>query len=253
MCIRDRLTAVTAGSWLSSNSSVATVTSEGLVMAVSQGTVDFTFHSSVSGCPSNSISGIVVNGKPTVNIDLVGSACVNSSTQLQALVSGGSSPYTFNWEGPSSYTASAQSVNITSNGTYRVTVTDEKGCVAENTAFIHELFEPLIITLQPEVCEGTSVTLIASGTNAVSYQWSANAGNATTQAVSVLPSFPSTTYIVTVTNDIGCSNTAVSTILAKQTPIVHITGSDSICVGGTTTLTPTALSLIHISEPTRPY
>lgn len=235
-----QLTAVTQGSWLSSNSSVATVTSEGLVMAVSQGTVDFTFHSSVSGCPSNSISGIVVNGKPTVNIDLVGSACVNSSTQLQALVSGGSSPYTFSWEGPNSYTASAQSVNITSNGTYRVTVTDEKGCVAENTAFIHELFEPLIITLQPEVCEGTSVTLIASGTNAVSYQWSANAGNATTQAVSVLPTYPSSTYIVTVTNDIGCSNTAVSTILAKQTPVVHITGSDSICVGGTTTLTPSA-------------
>lgn len=235
-----QLTSVTAGSWLSSNSSVATVTSEGLVMAVSQGTVDFTFHSSVSGCPSNSISGIVVNGKPTVNIDLVGSACVNSSTQLQALVSGGSSPYIFNWEGPNSYTASAQSVNITSNGTYRVTVTDEKGCVAENTAFIHELFEPLIITLQPEVCEGTSVTLIASGTNAISYQWGANAGNATTQAVSVLPTFPSTTYVVTVTNDIGCSNTAVSTILAKQTPLVHITGSDSICVGGTTTLTPSA-------------
>ena len=99
----------------------------------------------------------------------------------------------------------------------------KKGCSAESTAFIHELFEPLIITLQPEVCEGTSVTLIASGTNVVSYQWSANAGNATTQAVSVTPVYPNSTYVVTVTNDIGCSSTAVTTILAKQTPVVHIT------------------------------
>ena len=38
------LNAATAGSWLSSNPSVATVTSEGLVNAISQGVVDFTFH-----------------------------------------------------------------------------------------------------------------------------------------------------------------------------------------------------------------
>ncbi len=242
MCVggSTQLNAATAGSWLSSNPSIATVTSEGLVNAISQGIVDFTFHSSVSGCPSNQIAGIVVNGNPTVAIDLAGSACVNSSTQLQALVSGGNSPFTFNWEGPNSFTASAQSVGITSNGTYHVTVTDEKGCSAESTAFIHELFEPLIITLQPEVCEGTSVTLIASGTNVVAYQWSANAGNATTQAVSVTPTYPNSTYVVTVTNDIGCSSTAVTTILAKQTPVVHITGNDSICVYNTTTLTPTA-------------
>ena len=42
----------------------------------------------------NQIAGIVVNGNPTVSIDLAGSACVNSSTQLQALVSGGNSPFT---------------------------------------------------------------------------------------------------------------------------------------------------------------
>ena len=84
-----------------------------------------------------------------------------------------------------------------------------------------------------------SVTLIASGTNVVSYQWSANAGNATTPAVSVTPVYPNSTYVVTVTNDIGCSSTAVTTILAKQTPVVHITGNDSICVYNTTTPTPT--------------
>ncbi|MBK8701457.1 MAG: Ig-like domain-containing protein [Saprospiraceae bacterium] len=232
------LVAGISGNWVSSNPAIATVNSSGVVTGVSNGTVDFTFHSAASGCPSDQISGIVVNSQPTVTIDFNGSVCVSNNTQLSAVVSGGTSPYSYNWSGPNSFSANSQFISITTNGNYQVTVSDDKGCTTTNNGYIHEIYQPLIVTLQPEVCQGTSVTLTASGANAVSYQWGANAGNATTQAVSVLPVYPSSTYIVTVTNDLGCSSTATTTIIAKQTPTVNITGQDTICTGDTTNLNP---------------
>jgi len=52
---------------------------------------------------------------------------------------------------------------------------------------------------------GSSTVLIANG--ATSYQWSANAGSATTSTVSVSPTVP-TTYTVVGTNTVGCSSSA---------------------------------------------
>ena len=74
---------------------------------------------------------------------------------------------------------------------------------------------------------------------AVAYQWDSNAGNAQTQSVTVFPSPPSTTYFVTVTNDIGCTSVATAMINVDEKTDVAITGDSEICIGETTQLLPT--------------
>ena len=68
--------------------------------------------------------------------------CIGATINLTATnASGGTSPYTYGWSGPLSYTSSLQnpaiSNSITSmNGTYAVTVTDSKGCTGSSSVAV---------------------------------------------------------------------------------------------------------------------
>ncbi|MBK6785473.1 MAG: hypothetical protein IPG79_18270 [Saprospiraceae bacterium] len=90
-------------------------------------------------------------------------------------------PFTYNWSGPSGFTGNTQTINITLNGNYYLTVTDANLCTAVTSGFLYERYEPFIVTLQTNICEGTSITLDVNSTSAISYLWSPNAGNATTK------------------------------------------------------------------------
>jgi hypothetical protein len=90
------------------------------------------------------------------------------------------------------------------------------------------------ITGTNTICEGGSTTLTASGGG--TYQWSSNAGSVTTTAVTVTPT-ATTTYTVTVTGTNGCTATATRTVTVNPKPTAAITGTNTICEGGSTTLT----------------
>jgi hypothetical protein len=61
---------------------------------------------------------------------------------IDLTVSGGTSPYTYAWTGPTTYTANTQDISSLKYGQYSVTITDSKGCTTTNSAFIYE----------PEIC-----------------------------------------------------------------------------------------------------
>ncbi|MBK6785472.1 MAG: hypothetical protein IPG79_18265 [Saprospiraceae bacterium] len=63
------------------------------------------------------------------------------------------------------------------------------------------------------------------------------------------PAVPSSTYLVTVTNDIGCTAVPSLTINVNPKPIVSVTGPSTICVGSTTTLSPTTGGTWTSSNP----
>ncbi len=186
----------------------------------------------------------------TATIDYNGSVCLKSNSVLTANTSSGTAPFIYSWTGPSGFTGNTQNVNITANGNYALTITDNLGCSGSTTGFVYSEFVPAVVSVSTTVCEGDNITLTASGTNATSYLWSSNASNATTAAVTVTPGLPSSTYIVTVTNNLGCTASVSSTINVTAKPTVTISGGNTICQGFTTTLSPTTGGTWSSTNPT---
>ena len=57
---------------------------------------------------------------------------------INLTVSGGTTPYTYAWTGPLSYTSTTEDPSALKYGSYSVTVTDANGCTTTATAFIYE-------------------------------------------------------------------------------------------------------------------
>lgn len=85
------------------------------------------------------------------------------------------------------------------------------------------------------LCNGTTATLTASGVN--SYTWANNGSQ--TGVISVNPS-SNTIYTVSGTNSNGCISTRTIGIIANTSvPTISVTGTQSVCLGRTATLTAT--------------
>src|SRR5206468_1866900 len=69
------LSPTTGGTWISSNTSIATVTNAGVITGVSAGSVTFTFTDGTTGC-TNTTTSVTVNARPlTFNVTGGGSYC----------------------------------------------------------------------------------------------------------------------------------------------------------------------------------
>jgi hypothetical protein len=126
----------------------------------------------------------------------------------------------------------SNSIQVNTSGTYSVVVTGANAC--STTATTTVTVNPLpTITVSPTdtlVQAGQIVTLQASG--GTSYSWSN--GGSTSSINTIL----SGTFVVTGTDDNGCSSQATATVVVENAPIVaiEVIGSDEICEGETTTL-----------------
>jgi hypothetical protein len=128
---------------------------------------------------------------------------------------GGTPPYTYSWN-----TSPAQVTQTASNliaGTYIVTVTDSKGCIATSTASVTQPAQALsnVIgqTVQNVKCNGTATGIITvsnpvGGTPPYSYKWNTIPIQNTQLATNV----PAGVYSVTVTDNNGCIATAFTTV-----------------------------------------
>ncbi|HMU04275.1 MAG TPA: hypothetical protein PJ990_11650, partial [Saprospiraceae bacterium] len=159
---------------------------------------------------------ITVVSNPTVTLDYNGSVCLTDNSTLSAIASQGTPSYQYNWTGPNTFTGNTQTVSITQNGNYYLTITDSKGCMATTSGFVYQKYEPVIVNTQNTVCQGTSVNLQVNASGTPTYQWSPNAGNSNNPQVTVIPELPGSTYYVTVTNSQGCSVVANATINVNE-------------------------------------
>ncbi len=134
--------------------------------------------------------------------------------------SGGTAPYTFEWDTPET------TVCPTENTIYSVTLTDANGCTAEDEMTINLLPEVSVNAGEDtSICPGSCYTLSAAGsggTGSYSFSWSS------TEAT-VCPG-QTTTYSVTVTDAEGCSATDEMTI-SVYAPTEAITQLHEMCIG----------------------
>ena len=163
------------------------------------------------------------------------SICQGNSLTLAAAVTGGTAPFTYEWDvAPDSPTAlpSTSSLTVTpesGENTYTVTITDANGCSATASTTVALLESPTAnISGNLSFCQGESSLLTVTGNG--SYLWD---GGSTQNSITVSESGM---YSVTVTNDMGCSTVANATVTAYALPNVTISGNTILCQGENTTL-----------------
>ena len=158
------------------------------------------------------------------------STCYGANNgSVSSVSSGGTAPYTYLWSPGGATTASI--ANLTA-GTYTLTLTDSKACVATNSLTITQpTLLAASIAKTNETCNylnnGTATVTGSGGTPAYTYLWS-NA--ATTAAITGLSS---QTYSVTVTDSKGCTVLKQITIAEPSLLVVNFSGQTNVsCLGG---------------------
>ncbi len=174
-----------------------------------------------NGCTATTARTLTVNPLPTPAITGTSTFCSGSNSNLNA----GAGYTSYLW----STGAATQTLNVTTGGTYTVTVSNGFGCTASTSQLVTVNANPTpVISGTLSFCTGGNTTINA-GAGYTNYLWS---NGATTQTIT-----PSTanTFTVTVTSANGCTGTtnAVTTINPLPTPA--ITGTNVICSGSNAT------------------
>ncbi len=178
--------------------------------------------SNASGCQATAsvAADYTVLAAPTITGALT--FCPAGSTVLDA----GAGYSNYAW----STGATTQTITVTADGTYSVTVSNAGGCTASSTVTTTLFVTPVpAITGIAGFCAGSSTTLTAASGYAT-YLWSTGA---TTASVNVNTAGLKT---VTVTDLNGCTGSNSITVEAFPNPAPVISGTLSFCGGTSTTL-----------------
>ncbi len=164
--------------------------------------------------------------------------CATSANgSIQTLVTGGQSPYSYTWSGPTPIPPNtANPTNLTA-GTYTVTVTDAAGCTRTRTFTIiaPNPLTPAVAGVNGTNCynpnSGSIDLSISGGFPNYTYLWS---NGAQVQDPSGLSAG---TYTVTVTDQSGCTNTASATVPGDLSPPTAVIAPPGVLTCAVTTQT----------------
>ena len=175
-----------------------------------------------SGCEGFASIDVQVNDLPTVSINGLSEICEGEQTILDA----GDGFAAYQW----SDNSTAQTLDVTAENTYSLTVTDENGC-QNNAAFsvmVNALPTPTI-SGDLSFCSDDSSTLTATA-GFQSYLW--NTGEISTD----IQINSSGIYSLSVSDQLGCEGEAMVEVEVFDLPLPIITGDLEFCEGESTTL-----------------
>ena len=163
-------------------------------------------------------------------------------------ISGGQSPYSFNWSGPNGFTAISQNITNLNAGTYILTITDANGCSSSQSTLISEASCNVIINSsisQPD-CFGDNGNVIWTNSGGGG-TYTNTITNLNTNAI-IYNSFSSSSvslsvgsYALQVSDQYGCVDLVNITITEPDALIANTITTAATCFGGTdgtVTITP---------------
>ena len=171
---------------------------------------------------------LVIKPLPVINSVVTNIDCQgNDLGSINLTISGGSSPFYFVW----STGETTEDIKDLLAGEYFVTVTDAGFCQSTDSFTITQPDSIiLVITTTESNCgssNGTASVEASGGNPPYKYQWT----NGSTEAA--IEGLASGIYIVTVTDNIGCSEFGIATINDEEGPMISIVAvQDVSCNGG---------------------
>jgi hypothetical protein len=254
VCVGSTLTLTGSGSpaasspWVSSNTSLATITNNGTLTGISPGTVTITYTTSTGCVITRNISIRQVPIMTSINSKLICSGD-NVAINLTSSIPIGTSYSWFatannNVTGESISTQNSNTINnilthnLTTNQLVSYTVTPtSNGCIGASQNVVITVRPKSAVTVNsPIICQGQQATITASPTIVGgSYAWSTGA---TTTSTIVNPTI-TTTYSLTYSFGGFCPTIATSTVTVSPSPVLSFSNS-TICRGNSGQVTATS-------------
>lgn len=174
----------------------------------------------------------------TVSNIALGAAVSNTTTCgatdgiVNLNVTGGTTPYTYSWTGPSPFTSTSEDLTGVGAGVYSVVVTDAAGC--SDTAS-YPVSEPsgIIIVLDsitsPDRCGGNGGAIyvtVSGGSLPYTYSWTGGTNSVSED----ITSLSTGTYNLLVTDATGCSTAFTNTLSVPIQPAVFAGNDVAVCL-----------------------
>ncbi|HXP51460.1 MAG TPA: PKD domain-containing protein, partial [Bacteroidia bacterium] len=186
-----------------------------------------------------------VPGPPPIPSFTADTVCLGTATQFTntsnpAAGAGVSFYWDFYNNGIINDSTANPSWTFSSPGVYNVQLNEvSNGCGMDTIIKIKVDSLPVTSFTAKNTCQGQAVTFTNTSTGASSYTWYFGNGS-TSSAVSPTYTYTlSGTYTVSLvgTNAGKCKDSVTKTIVIKPTPVITVSGIDSVCQGASTTLT----------------
>ncbi|MGX7668975.1 beta strand repeat-containing protein, partial [Flavobacterium pedocola] len=197
--------------WVSSNTSVVNIGSNGLATAIAPGTATITF-TDVNGCQTT--ASFTVNAVPTVTVNS-SAVCAGSPATVTA-TPGTAGTYNYAWTVPAGATnpGNVASFTTTVAGNYSVVITNTTTNCSSTSATGTVTTNPLptVTVNSPSACTGLPATITAThGAGSYTYVWTVPAGATNPGNVASFSTTVNGTYSVVITNTVtGCSSASAS-------------------------------------------
>lgn len=164
---------------------------------------------------------------PTLGTSVTDIICKGDSTGAVNLsVTGGTSPFLYNWTGPNGYQATSQNISNLKAGVYNLLVTATGGCTTNTSATVHEPLTAVSVTATSNspLCAGASLSLSGSangGTGTLTPSWTGpNSFTSSLYSALLTGATPSMSgnYILTVHDANNCTAKDTANVVINLLP-----------------------------------
>jgi len=191
-----------------------------------------------NSCSNSAAVTVADNGVPNITLSKTDVSCNGGGDgTATANVAGGTAPFTYSWNDPGNQTTGTAS-NLLSK-MYTVTVTDSNGCSVMDSIMVNEPAAALVASSTSNnpscngVCDGSATLTAGGGTNPYMYNWNTTPTQTNAMATALCGG---NSYIGTVTDAKGCSDSSTVSITEPSALTLTTTSTPSSNNNGTATV-----------------
>lgn len=219
------------GAWQGLHPSIAGITVDGMVTGISIGLAAFYFTDQSTGCSSDTMI-IPVEAVPVASVFGVQSICVNGVTQVLPQ-SGGF--WTSSEPGVATASGSGLVTGLAQGNARFYFTSASTGCISNWTEWITVLPPPVVQMPVTSICIGES--LLLNPNTGGTWQSSSPAIASVGQNNGLVTGLQAGKVVFSFTNSTTGCTSVTDTLEVRQNPVISI-GSENICIGSLTGLSP---------------